>query len=153
MDKRRQGLWADREELEVVDGSALEDQCWTGDKSGHVGGGCTSSEMDNEGSRPEEPCDMEPVEGAETEKPAECVLSAAVVPCLEPLASRPLSSGTQDEELVKSGADVTESEEPALCVMVAAVDVPCFFFFQYHLSHVVSGKDKLKTFSDHMFAQ
>ncbi|CAI9725865.1 Hypothetical predicted protein [Octopus vulgaris] len=80
--------------------------------------------MDSEGSGPEEPCDMEPVEGAGPEKPAksdvekseepdECVLSAAVVPCLEPLASRPLSLGTRDEDLVKYGADITESEEPA----------------------------------------
>ncbi|CAI9739034.1 Hypothetical predicted protein [Octopus vulgaris] len=79
MDKRRQGLWADREEPEVMDGSALEDQCWTGDSDGPVGGDCpsneASSEIVNEGSvaepglvaeicdaGPEKRCDMEPVE-------------------------------------------------------------------------------------------
>ncbi|CAI9728084.1 Hypothetical predicted protein [Octopus vulgaris] len=131
MDKRRQGLWADQEEPEVMDGSALEDQCWTGDKSGHVGGDCPSSEVDSEECGLEEPRVAETEANAaksdveKPEKPAECVLSAAVVPCMEPLASRPLSSGTQDEELVKSGADVAESEEPAVCGVVAAVDVPC----------------------------
>ncbi|CAI9717477.1 Hypothetical predicted protein [Octopus vulgaris] len=129
MDKRRQGLWADREEPEVMDGSALEDRCWTGDSDGPVGGDCpsneASNEMDNEGSGPEKPCDMEPVEVEKTEKPAECVMADAVVPCLEPLASRPLSLGARDEELAKSGSDIAGSEVPALCVMVAAGDVPC----------------------------
>ncbi|CAI9739026.1 Hypothetical predicted protein [Octopus vulgaris] len=148
MRRRRQGLWADQQELEVADGSTLEDRCWTGDRDGPVGGDCPSNEVESEECGSEEPCDVEPVVDAGPERPAEsdiekpeepveCVLSAAVVSCLEPLASRPLSFGTQDEklaecELVKSGADVTESKEPAVCVVAAAVDVPC-------LSPLVSG--------------
>ncbi|CAI9721441.1 Hypothetical predicted protein [Octopus vulgaris] len=100
MDKRRQGLWADQQELEVADGSALEDRCWTGDSDGPVCGDCPSNEVESEECGSAEPCDVGPeVDVAETEadvaesdaekpeEPAECVLSAAVVPCLETLAS------------------------------------------------------------------
>ncbi|CAI9725077.1 Hypothetical predicted protein [Octopus vulgaris] len=145
MDKRRQGLRADQQELEVGDGSALKDRCWTGDRDGPVGEDCPSNEVKSEECGLGGPCEAGPeVDAAETkadvaesdvekpEEPAECVLSAAIVPCLEPLASRPLSLGTQDEQLVKSRADVAESKEPAVCVVAAAVDVPC-------LSPLVSG--------------
>ncbi|CAI9715303.1 Hypothetical predicted protein [Octopus vulgaris] len=111
MDKRRQGLWADQQELEVADGSALEDRCWTGDSDGLVGREA-SSETDSEGSVaepglvaeicdavPKKSCDLEPVEVEETERPVEGVMADAVVPCLEPLPSRPLSLGARDEEL------------------------------------------------------
>ncbi|CAI9714992.1 Hypothetical predicted protein [Octopus vulgaris] len=137
MDKRRQSLRADQQELEVADGSALKDRCWTGDREGPVGVDCPSNEVEGEACGSEEHCDAgSEMDVAETEadvaesdvekpeEPDECVLSAAVVPCLEPLASRPLSLGTQDEELVKSGADVAESKEQAVCVVAAAVDVP-----------------------------
>ncbi|CAI9739856.1 Hypothetical predicted protein [Octopus vulgaris] len=131
MDKRRQGLWAYQRELEFADGSALEDRCWTGDSDGPVGRDCpsneASSETDSEGSVAEpglvaEICDAGPVvfveteayvaepDVKETEKPVEGVMADAVVPCLEPLASRPLSLGAQDEELARSGVDVAESE-------------------------------------------
>ncbi|CAI9742762.1 Hypothetical predicted protein [Octopus vulgaris] len=146
MDKRRQGLWADQQELEVADGSALEDRCWTGDSDGPVGGDCPSNEASSEGSVaepglvaeicdavpegsvaepglvaeicdavPKKSCDLEPVEVEESERPVEGVMADAVVPCLGPLASRPLSLGARDEELARSGADVAESEVPAVC--------------------------------------
>ncbi|CAI9720654.1 Hypothetical predicted protein [Octopus vulgaris] len=138
MDRRRQGLWADQRELEVADGSALEDRCWTGDSDGPVGRDCPSNkasrESDSEGSFaepglvaeicdavPKKSCDLEPVEVELTKRLVEVVMADAVVPCLGPLASRPLSLGARDEELARSGADVAESEVPALCVMVAAV--------------------------------
>ncbi|CAI9737734.1 Hypothetical predicted protein [Octopus vulgaris] len=70
---------------------------------------------------PKKSCDLEPVEVEETEGPVEGVMADAVVPCLEPLASRPLSLGAQDKELARSGADIAESDVPALCVVVAAV--------------------------------
>ncbi|CAI9731120.1 Hypothetical predicted protein [Octopus vulgaris] len=137
MDKRRRGLWADQQELEVADGSALEDRCWTGDSDGPVGRDCpsneASSETDSEGSVaepglvaeicdavPKKSCDLESVDVKETERLVEGVMADAVVPCLGPLASRPLSVGARDEELARSGANVAESEVPALCVMVAA---------------------------------
>ncbi|CAI9739886.1 Hypothetical predicted protein [Octopus vulgaris] len=149
MDRRRQGLWADQRELEVADGSALKDRCWTEDSDGPVGRDCPSNEAsretDSEGSVaeicdagpavfaepglvaeicdavPKKSCDLEPVEVEVTKRPVEGVMADAVVPCLEPLASRPLSLGAQGEELARSGANVAESEVPALCVMVAAV--------------------------------
>ncbi|CAI9725971.1 Hypothetical predicted protein [Octopus vulgaris] len=142
MDRRRQGLWADQRELEVADGSALKDRCWTEDSDGPVGRDCPSNEAsretDSEGSVaeicdagpavfaepglvaeicdavPKKSCDLEPVEVEVTKRPVEGVMADAVVPCLEPLASRPLSLGAQDEELARSGANVAESEKPRL---------------------------------------
>ncbi|CAI9730264.1 Hypothetical predicted protein [Octopus vulgaris] len=94
LDRRQQGLREDQQELEVADGSALEDQCWTGDRNGHVGGDCPSNEIENEESELEEPCDAGPEVVAESEadvakpeEPAACVMAAVVVPCQEPLAS------------------------------------------------------------------
>ncbi|CAI9717917.1 Hypothetical predicted protein [Octopus vulgaris] len=138
MDKRRQGLWADQRELEVADGSALKDRCWTEDSDGPVGRDCPSNEAsretDSEGSVaeicdagpavfaepglvaeicdavPKKSCDLEPVEVEVTKRPVEGVMADAVVPCLEPLASRSLSLGARDEELARSGVDVAESE-------------------------------------------
>ncbi|CAI9729442.1 Hypothetical predicted protein [Octopus vulgaris] len=143
MDKRRRGLWADQQEPEVADGSALEDRCWTEDSDGPVGRDCPSNEAsretDSEGSVaeicdagpavfaepglvaeicdavPKKSCDLEPVEVEVTKRPVEGVMADAVVPCLEPLASRPLSLGAQDEELarkeertVKDSVDVVD---------------------------------------------
>ncbi|CAI9726511.1 Hypothetical predicted protein [Octopus vulgaris] len=124
MDDRRQGLWADQRELEVADGSALEDRCRTGDSDGPVGRDCPSNEASREAEPvlvaeiceavPKKSCDLESVEVKESERPVEGVMADAVVPCLGPLASRPLSLGTRDEELARAGADVAESEVPAL---------------------------------------
>ncbi|CAI9720363.1 Hypothetical predicted protein [Octopus vulgaris] len=135
MDRRRQGLWADQRELEVLDGSALEDRCWTEDSDGPVGRDCPSNEASREAEPglvaeicdavPKKSCDLEPVEVEVTKRPVEGVMADAVVPCLGPLASRPLSLGARDEELARAGANVAESEVPALCVMVAAGAMPC----------------------------
>ncbi|CAI9744119.1 repeat, PH and SEC7 domain containing secG-like [Octopus vulgaris] len=165
MDKRRRGLWADQQEPEVADGSALENQCWTEDSDGPVGRDCPSNEAsretDSEGSVaeicdagpavfaepglvaeicdavPKKSCDLEPVEVEVTKRPVEGVMADAVVPCLEPLASRPLSLGAQDEELARSGANVAESEVPALCVMVAADE--CCRELQLDMDRRLSG--------------
>ncbi|CAI9741105.1 Hypothetical predicted protein [Octopus vulgaris] len=107
MDKRRRGLWADQRELEVADGSALEDRCWTGDSDGPVGRDCSSNEASAEpglvaeicDAVPKKSCDLEPVEVELTKRLVEVVMADAVVPCLGPLAFRPLSLGARDEEL------------------------------------------------------